>query len=795
MAFADFIKSIPKTYPANLRLMNKVVDIIQNETGDSGNYAKATGLLPFKYNSVALVGDAKAAPTAKIAFSNSRYASENYVPNKDNFNFCRPGFNTYQNYSAASYSLDSNINQDFADYSELVVYFTYTTVGEYKKSLGSNFGATKCIFVNGQVRWTRWQSSNARNCIDVGGFIAPADWTQTGESGKVPTFENITFEFTDEYDDYLLITDWSIYCYKDSETGERETTNYRPVVYYLTKSYTAYNWTQANANPPMQLKSENGIIQFVCDGTSIAEKIMFVRGTTRNSVPFWQMTRSTGVNEKIFLPTMLLVDRIVNLKGATPLLTDEQNLSMSTNECYGMMLNACELHENISTHIPLYFLQDRTYGNGDAVVFSRDRKYAAITNTSVTCRGGLAFKTVDDIIAYFNDWGLKATPEIDKAKFAPYEDIKDADPLPSPSGGGSGTIKPDFPIEENDEITSIPNNPSDTIDDFLVENPSVSPINLMTNYALNYTSVKALFEWLCDKSFYNNISELFTDKLSAIHALIQYPFDIVRHDTVHTQYSDVLTIVNVSESIPCYSLVNGYNTILYGGEITYISYFGDFRDWVNCKYSIYVPYAGVVDVPPSAVINRTLKLFYCCDLLTGKATAVLKSYENNDNLGALIKTIPCQIGINVPVQSSNYGQQAINNTLTGISMLSNLAGGVIGLATGNPFSFMGLMGGVQQGASLLSQQQTQYSASGGVSPSTGLSLPQTPYLCISRARPAKPSNFAQINGLPSSIYTTLANVASGNALVKMQNVLFKSATATTEEITEVVNQLNNGIYL
>lgn len=406
----------------------------------------------------------------------------------------------------------------------------------------------------------------------------------------------------------------------------------------------------------------------------------------------------------------------------------------------------------------------------------------------------------------FEDWGIYCSDNLDEILYGEIPDI-----VPENPAGGDSGYDPDLPTTgsggDNETIDEIPQNPDNIIDDFPVDTPNITAINLCNCYIYNFANVRALFNWFCSKGYIENQSELFADKLSAINGLMLFPFDFVNHDSGHVRASSTTTIVSVSEQIGGYELLDGYNTVISGGELTYLSYFGNFMDWTHCRYSLYVPYGGVVELPANAVVNRRLTVQYSVDLLTGQATAIVKSYSlNSDNLGILVKCIPCQIGHLIPVQSNNYAQREISNTMSAIAMTSNVINTAAGVATGGigdggltGGGVMTLLHGVETGVQQMAQrefsQQLTYTATGGISPATGLSLPQTPFLSISRKRPVNPSKFREMNGLPTAYYTILGDVSTGDNFVQCLNVFLDIPSAMENELNEIRSILANGVYI
>lgn len=437
---------------------------------------------------------------------------------------------------------------------------------------------------------------------------------------------------------------------------------------------------------------------------------------------------------------------------------------------------------------------------------SASSRYALVTDTGqyyAPADGDVIplFASIDTVKKLFADWGIYASDNLDEIQSGIIPDIIPDNPAsPSDSPNDSG-IDPDLPdgfVTENPLPPSpIPQDPQNKIDDFPITPPSITPAVLCNSYIYNLSEIRLLFNWLCSKSYWQNQTELFADKLSAIYGLMIFPFDLVGHDSAHCTATSTTTIVSVSDEIPGYVLENGYNTIINGGELTYLSFYGNFADWNRCTYTIYVPYGGVVSVAASAVVNRRLTIQYAVDLLTGKATAIIKSYSlNSTTLGVLVKLVPCQLGHLVPVQSSNYAQREMSNTLEAIGMASSVVNGIVSGVTGGGVSVLtNGLGIAQQAVSNKFNDQLSYGATGGLSPATGLSLAQTPFLSISRNHLVNPANFRKMNGLPTAYETPLNNVSNGSNFVQCSNAYIDIPRATDGEISEISALLSSGVYI
>lgn len=438
--------------------------------------------------------------------------------------------------------------------------------------------------------------------------------------------------------------------------------------------------------------------------------------------------------------------------------------------------------------------------------------YISVTNDSsaALCPDGIfrvgnrsqytvtTWDSLDDIKQYFDDWGVRSTFDETIARSGVLPPVSDDFDETSPSGGNSGKI-PDLPSEglPDTPTQSIPNDPQNRIDDFNIENPNITAANLCNSYVYDFLNVKKLFNWFCDSSYFKNQSELFADKLSAVMGLMQYPFDLVTHDPAHVTAVDKTTIVSVTGDVQGHTLDNGYNCIVSGGSIEYLSYYGNFADYNSCSYSVYVPFGGLVEIPAHAVVNRRLTLTYGIDLTTGRATAVLKSYALGDEkLGALVKLIPCQLGNSIPVQASNSAQKEVASAMAGVSLLGNIIGTVSNFAGGNVVGgISSALGTVNALGSSLDSGRVSFSASGSLTPSTGFMLPLTPFLCIVRDKMVNAQNRAFYLGTPTQIYTRLGDLPHSNNLTVVQGVLIDIPEATESERQEINALLNSGVFL
>ena len=351
---------------------------------------------------------------------------------------------------------------------------------------------------------------------------------------------------------------------------------------------------------------------------------------------------------------------------------------------------------------------------------------------------------------------------------------------------------------DTNDTPNIDSYPDNSTVDFEVKKPLVNYNPAIDTNVMTAQSAGTLLNWLTTSSFLDNISRLFNEPLSAIIALRYYPFDIAQHDSANVEQTSNITIVNVTcDTVGGYKLGDNYNTTVSGGSIEYTAYYGSYADWTNCRYQLYIPYVGIVDIAPSYVINRRLSIDYVVDFLSGKTTAIVKSYDKDTNKGNIVLMRECALSVDVPIVYSNYNQQQLTRTLSLLSGVQSVANGAIngamsggkGAAIG---AVMGLLGGAASAAQTYATTPLEMGAVGTIGSSGGYNMPQTAYLMISRRPLALPAaDYANIAGKSAGVYDTIGAV-SGFVKCECARV---DINATEREKLEIMTLLANGVYV
>lgn len=382
-----------------------------------------------------------------------------------------------------------------------------------------------------------------------------------------------------------------------------------------------------------------------------------------------------------------------------------------------------------------------------------------------------AFKTIDDIISYYNDWGFIATTNLSDAINLPGTDIN------------PDYVPPGIP-EIPQDVNSFPDNSSDQ-----VEFPSVniSAATLAGCLVYNYLNALDVLKWLKSNTFYEDINRLFSNPLDAVYSFILYPFDFLNHDSDHLTSQPTTSILNVSTDIANYLINDGYNFIIEGGEYTCVPYYGNFADYAYIDYSLYIPFYGIIPLNPDDVVNHTLSVKYALDISSGGCSIFILSD------GQLLRIVTGSLGQSIPITSSNNNERILNLTLSIFGAVGGVGQGIAESAvTQNPLPAIGsVVNGVKDIGATAVKNPYRQCINGKLGIDTAIYAPYDCYLILDNHYYSPPSAQKDLMGIPSNLATTLNDLTG---YFSLKSVNFTSATATESEINEIVSLLQSGVY-
>lgn len=225
----------------------------------------------------------------------------------------------------------------------------------------------------------------------------------------------------------------------------------------------------------------------------------------------------------------------------------------------------------------------------------------------------------------------------------------------------------------------------------------------------------------------------------------------------------------------------------------------------NTLWEIYIAFVGWVQVDAKQLYGNEILIYYTFDLDTGLSTAYIYDKTNQ-------KTIwsgSCQIGIRLPIATSNAEELARQQQATGLNLVMGLMSSAlsigVGAYSGNAVAVMGgimgatktITGAVNTFNSMINKGQTTYgSSNNALYAPNQVAVRKTTHEKIIDS--SEESNYARINGYPYRKYVALSTLTyNADYYLEIGAIHFdaKSYNIYNDEITEIVQLLQNGIII
>lgn len=128
-----------------------------------------------------------------------------------------------------------------------------------------------------------------------------------------------------------------------------------------------------------------------------------------------------------------------------------------------------------------------------------------------------------------------------------------------------------------------------------------------------------------------------------------------------------------------------------GGYCDVPAHFKDYRDYINTKITLYVPYCGTIDLNPGDVIGNRVRVVYAVDFATGGCIAYIMMETGDGAAGFPVGALTGQIGADVPLTATAAGEVAARFVSDAMHVgglvggeVGNIAGGIAGVMSGQP---------------------------------------------------------------------------------------------------------------
>lgn len=378
---------------------------------------------------------------------------------------------------------------------------------------------------------------------------------------------------------------------------------------------------------------------------------------------------------------------------------------------------------------------------------------------------------------------------------------------------------------------------------------SASDSGFVTLFRPTIQQVKNLGNYLWSNldEFWENLQKIFTNPMDYIIGLNTFPVNPPVDADRGIYIGNWLTNITMP---PVRNQFYEFDC----GTVNIREYFGSFLDYAsNTRARIMLPFIGDRDLNINEIMNKTLRLWYRINLLSGECLAVLTIdnnvyYQWNGNCaipipltgsdwsrlyGGIGKTAGAAAGF---MLGGLAGETTFYvSHLTAAGMMRN-AHGLMGMTIPEPVpalpppnhgalvpyqygspSSMGYnpalfdppmitetfglsrpaKAALQAGTSAIIGHNimgasTRVAHSGDMSGGIGLMGNRTPYIFLEYPNVNLPENYKHLYGYPSNQYATLGNLAG---YTECKTVMFESTTATDDEVSLIMETLKSGVYL
>lgn len=210
------------------------------------------------------------------------------------------------------------------------------------------------------------------------------------------------------------------------------------------------------------------------------------------------------------------------------------------------------------------------------------------------------------------------------------------------------------------------------------------------------------------------------------------------------------------------------------GSILINEHYHNFLDYAPyTNVILYLPYIGFKELDTTLVMNKTLKVIYTVDAITGGCLAQV--YVNNVRLYEFTGNV----GIDIPITASNRAQVESSYIQAGVGATMSAVGGNVGSAV----------------TSLLNSATSQYhySSTGNPSPMCVASTNRTCYVILDRPNYQNLKAFNHTRGRKCYLSKTISTLHGFT--ICDSNIDLSGINATQSELKELKEILSSGFYV
>lgn len=242
-------------------------------------------------------------------------------------------------------------------------------------------------------------------------------------------------------------------------------------------------------------------------------------------------------------------------------------------------------------------------------------------------------------------------------------------------------------------------------------------------------------------------------------------------------------------SYPAVKESNGNRLTLF--NTTFEGVYGDWRDFTQFTYDLYLPFVGFFTLDNYKYLNHTVK----CEMMFDLSTHNVRYYLFVD--GIITDRVDGSVGVNIPLMATDTVNKAKHDRETKYSLINDslkLAGSVGQLATGDIGGAASGVNAVISGIKKYEDLQTKPSSSveGSFSSSMNIYDISYAYLRITEKQLILPDKLNQLYNYPS-YYMGSASQLSGYC--EISDIRLNGFTGTVDEMEQLKRDLMEGVIL
>ena len=300
--------------------------------------------------------------------------------------------------------------------------------------------------------------------------------------------------------------------------------------------------------------------------------------------------------------------------------------------------------------------------------------------------------------------------------------------------------------------------------------------NVLTKtYAMTAGRLRSLGAFLWGNDFVSLIKQVNNSPIENIISIKAFPFAMAGTD-------EEIYVGNCPSGVTGSLLPANYNPRYDVGEITLEGVYHSFLDYSPyTKATLYLPFAGALEIDLSNNIGKKLKVEYCPDLITGIASANV--YID----GVLTYVRSVEMGVDIPLSATNAGQVA---GARGANLASTAI--MVGATVASEGALAPMLAGVAGAGLSAMTSKVSVGTTGAGSPSCWASMPRTCYLVYDRPNYQELAMFNHTFGRVCNLSKQIGSVRGFTTISNID--LSNIAIATDAEQDELKQILSSGFY-